>query len=57
MSALRKTKLFATLGNAATMFGSAVAVAAAVEANRPPRARDLRSLGIAPDAFRSIGRD
>lgn len=57
MSALRNTKLFATLGHAATMFGSAAAVAAAVEANRPPRARDLRSLGIAPDAFRSIGRD
>lgn len=57
MSALRNTRLFATLGAAADVFGSAVAVAAAVEANRLPRARDLKALGIAPDAFRSIGRD
>lgn len=56
MSSLRNTKLFATLGEIANAFGSATAVAASVEAGRAPRAKDLRTLGIEPDAFRSIGR-
>lgn len=56
MSTLRNTKLFATLDALAIAFGSAAAVSAAVEAGREPKARHLKALGIAPDAFRSIGR-
>ena len=37
-------------------FGSAVAVSRAVEANRQPRASDLRMLGIDPTEFRKIVR-
>lgn len=38
------------------IFASATAAAAAIENGRPARARDLRRLGIDPEAFRSIGR-
>lgn len=56
MAPLRNTKLFATLGAMADAFGSAAASAAAVEAGRSPRSRDLRTLGIGPETFRMIGR-
>lgn len=56
MSTLRNTKLFATLDAFATAFGSAAAVSAAVEARRAPKAEHLTTLGISPDAFRSIGK-
>ena len=46
---------FRQIGAAFTAFGSAIAVAAAVEAGRRPRARDLANLGIAPNAFDNIG--
>ena len=39
-----------------TTFGSAVAVARAVEAGRKPNARDLVNLGIEPVAFDNIRR-
>lgn len=46
----------AALGGLFEVFGSAVAASQAVEANRQPRASDLRTLGIDPAAFRKIGR-
>lgn len=39
-----------------TAFGSAVAVARAVESGRKPNARDLANLGIEPVAFNNIRR-
>ena len=39
-----------------TTFGSAVAVARAVESGRKPNARDLTNLGIEPVAFDNIRR-
>lgn len=56
MSTLRKSKVFATLGTIVDVFGSAAAVASAVEARRPPKAKHLQTLGIDADAFRSIGK-
>lgn len=56
MSTLRKNKFFANLDTFATVFGSAVAVSAAVEGGRAPKSNDLKTLGIDPAAFRSIGR-
>ena len=56
MSTLRNSRLFATLGNIADVFGSAAAVASAVEAGRQPNAKALRTLAIDADAFRSIGK-
>ncbi|MDB5621509.1 MAG: hypothetical protein JWR39_72 [Devosia sp.] len=56
MSTLRSKNVFATLGNIADVFGSAAAVASAVEAGRQPKARHLQTLGIDQDAFRSIGK-
>ena len=56
MRTLRNTKLFARLGSAFDVFGSAVAAASAVEGGREPQARHLRTLGIDPEAFRSIGK-
>jgi hypothetical protein len=38
------------------VFGSATAVANAVESGREPRSRDLKTLGIAPESFRAINR-
>lgn len=55
MSTARKS-LFATLGNAIDVFGSAAAVASAIEGGRAPKAKHLKTLGIDADAFRSIGR-
>lgn len=56
MSTPRKNKFFATLDTFATVFGSAAAVSAAVEGGRAPKAKHLKTLGIDPAAFRSIGR-
>ena len=56
MSSLRNTRLFATLGIIADVFGSAAAAASAVEAGRQPKVRTLRTLGIDADAFRLIGK-
>ncbi|MFD1253071.1 hypothetical protein DEVEQU_01107 [Devosia equisanguinis] len=55
MNAPRKNKFFATLDTFVTVFGSAAAVSAAVEAGRAPKAKHLTNLGIDPTAFRSIG--
>jgi hypothetical protein len=44
----------AALGGLFEVFGSAVAASRAVEANRQPRASDLRMLGIDPAAFGKI---
>lgn len=55
MTAPRKNKFFATLDTFVTVFGSAAAVSAAVEAGRAPKAKHLSNLGIDPTAFRSIG--
>ena len=54
MSTPRKN-FFATLGTFVDVFGSAAAVSNAVDAGRMPKAKHLRTLGIDPDAFRSIG--
>ena len=56
MSTLRKNKFFATLDTFATVFGSAAAVSAAVDAGRAPKAKHLENLGIDPVAFRTIGK-
>lgn len=37
-------------------FGSAIRAAGAVEANRAPKSRDLKTLGIDPTEFSKIGR-
>jgi hypothetical protein len=42
------------IGGFFDVFGSAVAASRAVEANRRPRASDLRMLGIDPKAFDKI---
>jgi hypothetical protein len=44
------------IGGFFDMFGSAVAVSRAVDANRQPNAHHLRNLGIDPAAFRDIRR-
>lgn len=54
MSAPRK--FLASLDTFVSLFGSAAAVSAAVEAGRAPRDKHLKTLGIDPTAFRSIGR-
>jgi hypothetical protein len=56
MSSLPKNKFFATLDTFATVFGSAAAVSAAVDAGRAPKAKHLETLGIDPVAFRNIGK-
>ena len=56
MSTHHNISLFARLGTFVDVFGSAVAVASAVEARRVPKSSHLRTLGIDPSAFRSIGR-
>jgi hypothetical protein len=44
------------LGDLFDIFGSAIAASRAIEANRQPSARHLRTLGIDPKAFREIVR-
>lgn len=56
MNTHHNKSLFARLGSVFDAFGSAVAVASAVEAGRVPQSKHLRTLGIDPEAFRSIGR-
>lgn len=56
MSTQRKNKFFATLDTFVTVFGSAAAVSASVEAGRAPKAKHLTNLGIDPVAFRNIGK-
>ena len=51
-----KTRPLARVGGFFEVFGAARRSAAAVEAHRAPKARDLETLGIDPAAFRSIGR-
>jgi hypothetical protein len=46
----------AAIGSFFEVVGSAVAVSRAVEANRRPRASNLRTLGIDPTAFGKIVR-
>jgi hypothetical protein len=53
MSNQRKRSAF---GQFVDLFGSAIAVAAAVDAGRRPRDRDLRVLGIDASNFRNIQR-
>jgi hypothetical protein len=53
---MNSRRLFSAIGDAFTMFGSAVAASRAVEAGRKPRANDLRNLGMNPTAFDKIGR-
>ena len=50
-----KTKFLARVGSVLDLFGAARRSAAALEAHRAPKARDLETLGIDPAAFRSIG--
>ena len=50
------TRAISALGGLFEVFGSAVAASRAVEANKQPRASDLRTLGIDPIAFRNISR-
>lgn len=47
---------FTRFGSAMRTFGSAVAAARAVESGRVPHAHHLRTLGIDPKQFASIGR-
>ena len=51
---MKKQPRFSTIGNFLAVFDSAVSVAAAVETGGRPRARDLRTLGIAPAAFDNL---
>ncbi|MHA7967850.1 hypothetical protein [Rhizobium terricola] len=44
------------LGRAFAVISAAGAAAAAVEAHRAPRDRDLRTLGIDPQGFRQVRR-
>ncbi|MBZ9671222.1 hypothetical protein [Mesorhizobium sp. ES1-3] len=53
---MSKRRIFSTLGDLFTTFGSAVAASRAVEAGRKPRADDLRNLGMDPAVFNRIGR-
>jgi hypothetical protein len=55
-NAMTTRNAFAAIGGFLEVFGSAVAVSRAVEANKQPRASDLRTLGIDPIAFRKIVR-
>lgn len=42
------------LGRVAAVFSATIAAAAAAEGGRQPNARDLRTLGIDPEAFSKI---
>ena len=44
------------IGGLFDIFGSAVSVSRAVDSNRKPLARDLKTLGIDPAQFDRIGR-
>jgi hypothetical protein len=49
-------KLTSQINGFFTAFGSAIAVASAIDNGRRPKARDLRTLGIDPEQFGRIGR-
>jgi hypothetical protein len=53
---MAKRNTFTRIGDMIATFGSAVAVANAVEARRRPHTRDLANLGIEPKAFETISR-
>ncbi len=53
---MARKSAFAGLGGLFATFGSAVAVAHAVEAGRKPQAHHLKVLGIDPRAFDAIRR-
>jgi hypothetical protein len=53
---MKTRNALAALGGLLEVFGSAVAVSQAVDANRQPSAHHLRALGIDPIAFRKIVR-
>jgi hypothetical protein len=53
---MKPRNAFAAIGDFFDVFGSAIAVSSAVEANRKPRTSDLRVLGIDPAAFNQIAR-
>jgi hypothetical protein len=56
MNTHHNKSLFARIGSAVDMLGSAVAAASAVQSGRVPQSRHLRMLGIDPAAFPSVGR-
>lgn len=56
MITTRKTSLIGRVGGFFDLIGSAAAVAGAVENGRSPNSRHLKTLGIDPDQFRSIGK-
>jgi len=56
MNTHHNKSLFARIGSAVDMLGSAVAAASAVQSGRVPQSRHLRTLGIDPAAFPSVGR-
>ncbi len=56
MSTHHNKSLFARIGNVFDVLGSAAAAASAVQSGRMPQSKHLRTLGIDPEAFRSIGR-
>lgn len=51
---MKPRSALAAIGGFLEVFGSAVAVSRAVDANRQPSARHLRTLGIDPKAFGEI---
>ncbi len=51
----QRKPLIARIGAVFGAFGSAAAAAAAVDAGRNPRDRDLKRLGIDAAAYRAIG--
>ncbi|TCU22335.1 hypothetical protein EV130_109127 [Rhizobium azibense] len=56
MSSYSKSIREGFFSRAFAVIGAANAVSAAFEAGRRPKPRDLKVLGIAPDAFDHIGR-
>lgn len=51
-----KRSFISRVGGLVAHIGSAAAAAGAVQCGRQPRARDLKTLGIDAEQFRSIGR-
>lgn len=53
---IRKHNLIRRTADFLSLFGAAIAAAAATQQHRSPSARDLEVLGIEPTQFRAIGR-
>lgn len=53
---MSRRSTFKMISNMIATFGSAAAVANAVESGRRPKAHDLANLGIEPKAFDAISR-